>query len=164
MTTIEKACPIILRQQDNHVEILAFTHPLAGKQLVKGTIEAGEEPSAAAQRELREESGLELQTHLHPIGAYPIGSNNHLWHFFAAHISGLPQAWKYETLDDFGHTFSFFWHPLNEPLDQTWHLIFHEAVGFILPHLPRITATNPVSPSLNSSALTRHQFNGASDS
>ncbi|GHB50464.1 DNA mismatch repair protein MutT [Pseudovibrio japonicus] len=154
MPLIEKACPIILRQQNHHVELLAFTHPLAGNQLVKGTIEVGEEPSAAAQRELNEESGLKLNARLHPIGSLPIGSDNHLWHFFAGHTSGLPQAWQHETLDDFGHTFSFFWHPLSNPLDQTWHRIFHEAVNFVLPHLFRITETNPLGAQLNRPALT----------
>ncbi|WP_410001350.1 NUDIX domain-containing protein [Rhizobium leguminosarum] len=40
------------------LEILAFTHPSAGNQFVKGTVEEGERPQDAAARELREESGL----------------------------------------------------------------------------------------------------------
>jgi hypothetical protein len=36
-----KACPVILRRR-NQLEILLFEHPLAGVQLVKGTIERSE--------------------------------------------------------------------------------------------------------------------------
>ena len=40
---MNKACPVILRvNQNNELEILAFKHPMAGNQLVKGTIEDGE--------------------------------------------------------------------------------------------------------------------------
>ncbi|WP_272972120.1 NUDIX domain-containing protein [Comamonas terrigena] len=52
-----KACPVVIRGLGT-IEILAFEHPLAGLQLVKGTIEPGETSAAAALRELREESGL----------------------------------------------------------------------------------------------------------
>lgn len=34
-----KACPVVLRHS-TELEILAFRHPLAGLQLVKGTVEA----------------------------------------------------------------------------------------------------------------------------
>jgi 8-oxo-dGTP pyrophosphatase MutT (NUDIX family) len=48
-----KACPVVLRSLGDG-EILAFEHPLAGWQLVKGTVEAGELPRDAAIRELYE--------------------------------------------------------------------------------------------------------------
>ena len=49
-----KACPVVLQGS----KLLVFRHPSAGIQLVKGTIESGEGPEAAALRELREESGI----------------------------------------------------------------------------------------------------------
>jgi hypothetical protein len=36
---MKKACPIVLHNRNNHQEILVFNHPLAGSQLVKGTVE-----------------------------------------------------------------------------------------------------------------------------
>jgi len=42
MKTIKKACPIVVRLQNGKPEILAFNHPSAGRQFVKGTIETGE--------------------------------------------------------------------------------------------------------------------------
>ena len=52
-----KACPVVLRRVDK-LEVLALEHPLAGFQLVKGSIEHDESPAAAAARELLEESGV----------------------------------------------------------------------------------------------------------
>jgi len=52
MSKIEKACPVVLRVSKEILEVLAFIHPSAGKQFVKGTIENGETPQQAAEREL----------------------------------------------------------------------------------------------------------------
>lgn len=35
---IEKACPVVFKIREKGVEVLAFTHPSAGKQFVKGSI------------------------------------------------------------------------------------------------------------------------------
>jgi len=56
-TMREKVCPVVHQQVDGVLEVLAFRHPSAGNQFVKGTIEDGEPPPTAALRELREESG-----------------------------------------------------------------------------------------------------------
>ena len=45
-----------------------FRHPLAGIQLVKGTVEPSEKPADAARRELFEESGLNTKQPLFFIG------------------------------------------------------------------------------------------------
>ncbi|WP_222034522.1 NUDIX domain-containing protein [Rhizobium leguminosarum] len=58
MLKLEKTCPVVTRRMNQGLEILAFTHPSAGNQFVKGTVEEGERPQDAAARELREESGL----------------------------------------------------------------------------------------------------------
>ena len=49
----DKACPVVIRHPAAP-EILAFEHPLAGLQLVKGSIEPNETAAAAAVRELYE--------------------------------------------------------------------------------------------------------------
>jgi 8-oxo-dGTP pyrophosphatase MutT (NUDIX family) len=53
-----KACPVVLRRNQDRFEILAFRHPIAGCQLVKGSIEPEEDVGQAALRELCEESGV----------------------------------------------------------------------------------------------------------
>jgi len=53
-----KACPILLRPGSSGAKILAFRHPSAGCQLVKGTVEDGESLEAAAVREMLEEGGI----------------------------------------------------------------------------------------------------------
>ncbi|WP_448951083.1 NUDIX domain-containing protein [Labrys neptuniae] len=137
MQLSEKACPIVVRTQDRHVEVLAFIHPLAGRQFVKGTIVQGEPPLAAAKRELREESGLIASSPMESLGVHLIGAGRQKWHFFRCLSSGLPERWQHAADDDLGHVFSFFWHPLNLPLDQEWHPIFHEAFAFFAPRLAR---------------------------
>ena len=128
-----KACPIVIQQRDKKRYVLAFIHPTAGMQFVKGTIEANEDPLDGAIRELKEESGLDANVPLIPLGKTNIGENAEPWHFFKYLSSGLPEYWSHQTYDDFGHTFAFFWHPLDDPLDRDWHPIFHEAFAFFAP-------------------------------
>jgi 8-oxo-dGTP pyrophosphatase MutT (NUDIX family) len=59
---MNKACPVVLRRGCNGIEFLVFESPLAGKQLIKGTIEAGESLGKACARELEEESGVQGDT------------------------------------------------------------------------------------------------------
>lgn len=135
MTGVEKACAIVTRATNRGLEVLAFTHPSAGNQFVKGTIEKGEYPQNAAERELREESGLVSRSAMKPLGKQEIGPDRTLWHFFVWHSSGLPDRWHHMAEDDYGHTFAFFWHPIDLPLDQDWHPIFHEAFEFVASRL-----------------------------
>jgi len=131
MIKIEKACPVVTRKVDRGRQVLAFAHPSAGDQFVKGTVEVGEHPQDAAARELREESGLLAPSVMTELGSRAIGTGNVVWHFFAWHSSGLPDNWRHEAKDDYGHAFSFFWHPLRTPLNNDWHPIFHQAFEFI---------------------------------
>ena len=117
------------------MEVLGFVHPQAGKQFVKGTIEIGESPIAAARRELREESGLVAPSRLESIGVHLMADSRQRWHFFGCSMENLPDTWQHETEDDLGHTFAFFWHPLDKKPDDTWHPVFHEAFEFFAPRL-----------------------------
>lgn len=126
-----KACPVILRER-NAIDVLAFRHPLAGCQLVKGTIEPGENPAAAALRELREESGLAGAEVLSHLGIWESGYQDQIWSFHLCQMQHeLPEVWVHHTDDDGGHDFTFFWHPLAEPPGAEWHEVFQGALGYI---------------------------------
>ena len=96
---------------------------------MKGGIKDNETSLHAALRELEEESGIKAQAPNLDIGQASIGSGD--WHFFAFEIEGLPEQWDHKTHDDYGHVFSFFWHPLLADLDDEWHPQFHDALAVI---------------------------------
>lgn len=127
-----KACPVILRNRDGEAELLAFRHPLAGIQLVKGSIERLESPAEAALRELQEEAGIASGHVLRCLGVWASGFQDQVWSFHEVWVSQeLPESWSHFTADDGGQTFSFFWHPLSaEPSDE-WHALFIGALSFI---------------------------------
>ena len=108
---------------------MAFQHPLAGKQLVKGTIEAGESAKPAAARELCEESGLRLDGFTFMAATQEIVHGQE-WLFYHYAATGLPERWPHHCADDGGHDFRFFWHPLTAST-KGWHPVFSGA----LPHV-----------------------------
>lgn len=126
--TIHKACPVVVR---GGREVLAFVHPLAGKQIVKGTIEVGEEPADAALRELAEESGIAKCLSAKPIGESAVIADGQLWHFVLCETEPLPDRWNFFTADDGGHEFRFFWQPLESKLDAEWRPVFVHAIAQI---------------------------------
>lgn len=128
-----KSCPVVLRNVNgNGIEILAFQHPLAGLQLVKGTIEPDEKPDEAAIRELGEESGILEAEAIFNLGLWKSGYKNQIWSFHLCRVNQkIPDEWVHHTLDDGGHDFKFFWHPLAEPATSQWHEVFHGALNFI---------------------------------
>ncbi|WP_017445762.1 NUDIX hydrolase [Gayadomonas joobiniege] len=128
---MKKVCPVVLRSGNEGYEVLAFKHPIAGYQIVKGTIEENERAEIAGIRELMEESGIhgEIANYL---GAWDSGYQNQVWEFYVMSVtSHLPNEWEFYTEDDGGHNFSFFWQPLNEKLNDQWHPLFQGAIGFI---------------------------------
>ena len=130
-----KACPVVLRNTKHSKEILVFRHPLAGIQLVKGTVEKEESIPDAALRELKEESGIRAASIIRNLGSWQATDNEQTWHFFICEVPKLPNTWKHFTKDDGGHEFSFFWHPLKEPTSSEWHPIFVKALRFIKSHI-----------------------------
>lgn len=126
----EVVFPIVLRGSGRERKILAFRHPLAGTQLVKGGIEPGESPAVAARRELFEESGLTAGT-TWPIGTRAANQVGPIWHFFLCEVTEHREGWVHHCLDDGGHDFAFFWHPLSELPGANWHAIFHKALAWL---------------------------------
>ena len=128
---MNKACPVVLRSNKNDIEILAFIHPLAGNQLVKGTIELGETLEDACIRELEEEAGLKAQV-IEKIGVWNANHENQEWGFCLMECEAeLSETWEYFTLDDGGHIFKFFWQPISSTLNSEWHSVYKEAIKFI---------------------------------
>jgi NTP pyrophosphohydrolases including oxidative damage repair enzymes len=108
---MKKACPVVLRNQEGDPEILVFKHPLAGTQLVKGTIEPGEADLAAAERELREEAGIALRA-LYQLLEWQRHPDEPIWAICMMESGhNLPEQWQHLCEDDGGHLFEYFWHP-----------------------------------------------------
>lgn len=126
---VHKACAVALHPDGAPTRVLAFHHPTAGTQLVKGTVEPDEPPLKAAARELWEETGLTVRAGLllgHSTQIVP----NELWHF--ALLRPAPpvlSTWAHQTPDDCGHVFACFWQPLDAPsefegrFDRAWQEI-----------------------------------------
>lgn len=129
---------MILRVTDSLL-ILAFEHPLAGFQLVKGTIESGETPADAAVRELFEESGLVATQVLADLGVWRSGHQDQDWSFHLCAIpDDSPEMWVHAAADDGGHDFRFFWHPLHVPPGEGWHPVFRDALTYLSVQAPAL--------------------------
>ena len=145
-----KACPIVLRASADEVQILVFEHPLAGVQLVKGTIELGERADEAALRELREESGIENAACVKDLGVWDAGYDGQIWSFWLCDSRAkLPDTWTHATPDDGGRLFRFFWHPVMNQTVSEWHVVHQAAFLFVRAALPNPAFQRTASPPLN---------------
>ncbi|MEX3016984.1 NUDIX hydrolase [Gymnodinialimonas hymeniacidonis] len=120
---MDKVCPVVIRGDGR---ILAFRHPLAGLQFVKGTLEEEESTPEAATRELHEEAGVVLSA-VHYLGESSTIVDDETWHFWLMQDSDLPETWDHACEDDGGHVFSFFWQDLTQPLPQEFAAPFQRA-------------------------------------
>ena len=128
---MNRACPVVLRYKNSQLELLAFKHPDAGNQLVKGNIDMGEHLDAACIRELKEESGIQAQF-VKQLGIWEPGFKNQIWGICLMHYEGvLPDKWDFDTHDDGGHIFSFFWQPLDGRLNDDWNDLYTRAFHYI---------------------------------
>ncbi len=131
-----KAVPIVLRATGESTEVLLFEHPLAGPQLVKGTVEPGESVSEAATRELAEESGLVSARCISDLGTWEQCPPGQVWHFREVLVEQeLSETWSHFTTDGGGHTFRFFWHQLSEPAPPNCHPVYTAALAFLRARL-----------------------------
>jgi 8-oxo-dGTP pyrophosphatase MutT (NUDIX family) len=132
MTLIEKVVPVVFRKINNNLEILVFRHPLAGVQIVKGTVEHQEQLEHAALRELYEESGIKsAQIHSY-LGKHIPSEAGPDWHVFVCTThDALHDTWSHFCEDDNGLTFDFFWHSFLSPPTEEWHPLFKELFEFI---------------------------------
>ncbi len=125
-----KACPVVLRNSGNALELLLFEHPLADVQVVKGTVELTDHSyESAALRELKEESGISKVSSTKYLGSWESGFQNQQWHFVLCETEeNLPNCWSFYTKDDGGHEFNFFWYKLGEKADFKCHKVFFDAI------------------------------------
>ena len=135
MKSVNKACPVVVRNSNS--ELLVFEHPLAGNQVVKGTIDVGESLQCACERELLEESGVCAKSS-RTLGSWEAGFEDQMWGFcLMALNSELPDSWIHHCLDDGGHTFRFYWLGFDSKSRNSWHPLFRGAVDFIQNSLVR---------------------------
>ncbi len=88
------------------------------KQLVKGSIEEGEQLPATCERELFEEAGIEAEP-IEYFGKWEPNYQKQVWELYLMECKNvLPDRWEYYTQDDCGHIFEFFWQPLDQKLSE----------------------------------------------
>ena len=117
-------------------QILAFEHPDAGLQLVRGTIEPGEDARAAALRELAEEAGLSNVSIAKDLGTWSPGNaagpGGHVWSLqLCTYLPGLPDGWVHHCVDDGGQDYRFFWHDTHREPGAGWAEPFRRVLGVI---------------------------------
>ena len=113
-------------------QILAFEHPKAGVQLVKGRIEPGESVRAAALRELQEESGIADTGIAEDLGTLESGHRGHVWSLqLCTFPRRLPETWTHHCADDGGYDFRFFWHDVEQTPDEKWRPHYRRALEAI---------------------------------
>ena len=131
MNMADKVCPVVFRDASMR-QILAFEHPRAGVQLVKGYIEPGETVCAAALRELAEESGIADFGIAEDLGTFDSEHHGHVWSIqlctFPQH---LPETWTHHCAEDGGYDFRFFWHDVSQPPGEHWRPHYRRALNAI---------------------------------
>jgi len=138
----QKAFPLVIRNTGAVTELLIFDHPLTPPQVAKGTIDPGENPLAAAKRELVEESGLSSLPLLGDLGTTIVDSHKKAantkfgierqrWHMFLFEASAdVPDRWNQNPVgseEEERLVFVFRWVPLNDAM-QHLHPHFEPAV------------------------------------
>jgi 8-oxo-dGTP pyrophosphatase MutT (NUDIX family) len=131
MSFADKACPVMFRDSSLR-QILAFEHPEAGVQLVKGSIEPGESPRLAALRELAEEAGITEADIAHDLGTWSSQDDNQIWSLHLCTFAPkLPETWTHHCPDDGGQELKFFWHDVHAEPGESWAPKFREALRTI---------------------------------
>ncbi|MDG2341298.1 MAG: NUDIX domain-containing protein [Paracoccaceae bacterium] len=143
MKCVDKAVAIVTRRNARTCEILCFEHPIAGTQLPKGTVESGEEITAAVLRELHEESGLKLNQMPEMFAEMKVEPTSQMseqiWHFGL--LNGdheVRENWTHRPIgspEEIGLEFSFFWKSVEDELKNSLCPVFERAFSIACAHL-----------------------------
>ena len=126
-----KSCAVVVRDAAGALNVLAFRHPTAGCQLVKGTVEDGESAAAAAVRELKEEAGV-VATVAADLGLWPSRHESQVWLLHLCEPSvDPPDSWTPWCEDDGCHGLEFFWQSQSSNDLQAWHPVHARALAFV---------------------------------
>jgi 8-oxo-dGTP pyrophosphatase MutT (NUDIX family) len=132
---VQKVCPIVSRCSNATPEILMFRHPLAGIQLVKGTVEPSENPTDAARRELFEESGIDTKQPLFFIGKNTRMVCGQIWYFYHLDLLCTRNQWSHFAPDNGGIELQFFWHALLAPPPLDCGALYARVLNYARPLL-----------------------------
>ena len=125
-------------------QLLVFDHPVAGTQIVKGTVEDGETLQEALVRELLEEPGLLCDGGSH-VGTWDrtVGGGPNedgalelaRWHVFEVRAPvDAPDAWAHQASgseEEARHVFRFRWVDIDASLPEALHPLFHETATIV---------------------------------
>ena len=135
---VPRAFAFVTRDVAAGPQLLVFDHPDSSTQIPKGRIDSGESPSAAAIRELMEESGLALEepTHLKtmtrqftpPESSDVISETWHLFHFAAP--DGLPETWVHHAEDE-EMDYAYRWLSIDSELQSALHPYFSDLAQYL---------------------------------
>lgn len=125
--------------RSQQLEILLFQHPAQDIQFVKGTVEDSEDLLSASIRELWEESGLKVdQQQLKFFKHFRFEAHQQEWFVYWTFVQELRDGWSWQTMDDYGHQFKFFWCSLREfamsskdwEMDDRFRMVMNEVVKY----------------------------------
>ena len=120
----DKVCPVVFRDSSLR-QILAFEHPTEGLQLVKGSIDPGEDARAAALRELAEEAGIINSSIARDLGTWSSGNDGQVWSLqLCDYQPNLPERWAHQER-------KYFWHDVHPPAGDGWAEQFRRALATI---------------------------------
>jgi 8-oxo-dGTP pyrophosphatase MutT (NUDIX family) len=117
-------------------QILAFEHPTDGLQLIKGSIEPGEDPRTAALRQLEAESGIRGASIARDLGTWKSG-HGHVWSLqLCTYMPGLPDSWTHHGEDhprreQGGQELRLFWHDMHREPGKGWADHYQRALATI---------------------------------
>ncbi|MAE58735.1 MAG: hypothetical protein CME69_07630 [Halobacteriovorax sp.] len=124
LKTKEKVLAYIYRMNGTMREVLVFDHPNAPEvnpQVPAGTLNNKEEPLEGVLREVKEESGLQIESKhtYHGQFDYHAKSRNeiHKRHVFSFMCEGLSDSWSHQVNsndEDHNELFYYYWLPVEE--------------------------------------------------
>jgi ketosteroid isomerase-like protein len=79
------------------------------------------------------------------------------WHFVLVETASLPERWAFDTSDDGGHRFEFFWWRLSAEPDHEWHPSFLRALHLVRKAMAE-TSKAALALSRYAELINNHRF------